>query len=299
MRIVLFGAGGQVGRELSEIAWPKGLALLPFERQTVDITDVAAVWRVISRSRAALAINMAAYTAVDHAETEPQKARMINALGARNVAAACRRANAALVHVSSDYVFSGEKPDAYCEADAVSPINVYGQTKAEGETLIRNELEQHIILRTSWIFGARGQNFVKSMLRLGADRPVLPVVSDQRGCPTAAADIAAAVVAICRRIAGGDHPWGTYHFAGAPATTWDEFATAIFELSAARGGPRSRVEPISTAEYPTLARRPANSALDCSRIASRLGIEAPQWRAGLDAMLSQLLAGPVRQLVAS
>jgi dTDP-4-dehydrorhamnose reductase len=290
MKVLLFGAGGQLGRELCALTWPHGLELVAFDRQGADITDGPALRRLVAGEGARLAINAAAYTAVDRAEAEPERAERVNHVGAANLAGACRAAGAALIHVSTDYVFAGDKSGAYRDDDPVAPVNTYGLSKANGETAIRALIDEHVILRTSWLFGAAGQNFVKTMLRLGAARPLLRIVDDQRGCPTPAAELARAIMAVSAAIAGGAAPWGTYHFAGAAPTTWRGFAEAIFAISGALGGPRAEVEPIATADFPTPARRPQNSALDCARTEAALGIAAPDWRIGLAAMIGQCLA---------
>ena len=195
MKIVVFGAGGQIGREVCRAAWPPGHTILPLDRKAVDITKSAAVGAMLTRETPDLAINLAAYTAVDRAESEPDQAWAVNCAGAAHIAAACGENATPLIHLSTDYVFDGRKTEPYREDDAVGPLGVYGRSKEAGERAVRAALAQHVILRTAWVFGAHGANFVKTMLRLAAERPVLRVVADQRGCPTAAADIAAALMA--------------------------------------------------------------------------------------------------------
>lgn len=292
MRILVFGAAGQIGREVCRAAWPNLYELLAPERRTSDITNPAAVSAVIARQQPDVVINLAAYTAVDRAESRPDIAWAVNCAGAAHIAAVCGEAATPLVHLSTDYVFDGRKPGAYREEDEVNPLGVYGRSKEAGERAVRAAAPRHIILRTSWVYGAHGTNFVKTMLRLGAERHVLHVVADQLGCPTAAADIAAALVAIVQHIEEGKTDWGTFHFAGAGSTSWHEFAEEIVGLTAALdgwpNGSRPRVEPIATAQYPTAARRPMNSVLDCQKIAA-FGISPPAWRSSLSAVVRELL----------
>jgi dTDP-4-dehydrorhamnose reductase len=292
MRILVFGAGGQVGSEVCRISWPASFELQSRDRNTGDITKAAAVSAAVAGQRPDLVINLAAYTAVDRAESEPEAAWAANCAGAANIAAVCGETAIPLIHLSTDYVFDGSKTEPYREEDQVNPLGVYGRSKEAGERAVRAAVAQHVILRTSWVYGAHGTNFVKTMLRLGAERPVLRVVADQHGRPTAAADIAAALVAIARRIQQGGTDWGTFHFAGAGTTTWHGFAEEIFDQATRFGlrpiEARPRVEPITTAEYPTAARRPLNSELDCRKIAERFGILPPPWRTSLTAVVREL-----------
>ncbi|SRR6266851_7137178 len=289
MKILVFGAGGQVGHEVGRAAWPSRYAVLPFDRKAVDITRGTAVRETLRRERPDLVINLAAYTAVDRAENEPGSAWAANCAGAAHLAAACHETPAPLVHLSTDYVFNGRKAGPYQEEDAVDPLGVYGCSKEAGERAVRAALTHHVILRTAWVFGASGANFVKTMLRLAGERPVLRVVADQRGCPTAAADIAAALIAIAGYIERGEARWGTYHFAGDAPISWHGFAEAIFDLAAPRFAPRPKVEPIAADQYPTPAQRPMNSVLDCRRIEDAFGISPPNWRASLAAVIRELL----------
>jgi dTDP-4-dehydrorhamnose reductase len=292
MKILIFGAGGQVGSEVCRATWPSRYVVLPFDRKAVDITKSAVVGEVLRRERADLVINLAAYTAVDRAESEPEAAWAANCAGAAHLAAACEEAAAALLHLSTDYVFNGRKAGPYQEEDAVDPLGVYGRSKEAGERAVRAALAHHVILRTAWVFGASGANFVKTMLRLAGERPVLRVVADQRGCPTAAADIAAALIAITGSVESGDARWGTYHFVGDVPISWHGFAEAIFDLADPRLASRPNVEPIATDQYPTPAQRPMNSVLDCRKIEEIFGISSPSWRASLAAVVRELLDRP-------
>ena len=263
-----------------------------YDRAAVDITAHDAVATALRTNRPDVAINLAAYTAVDRAESDPEAAYEVNCTGAMNLAACCAALGIPLIHLSTDYVFDGETPVAYREADPINPLGVYGVSKAQGERAVRECLHRHIILRTSWVYGAFGLNFVKTMLRLGTERPVLRVVADQHGCPTAAADIAGALIALTQRFAAGDERWGTYHFAGIGATTWHAFAETIFDVAGPYLDRRPRIEAITTAEYPTAARRPRHSVLDCSKIVEVFGIRPAPWRTALVPVIQELLGAP-------
>jgi dTDP-4-dehydrorhamnose reductase len=289
MKILVFGASGQIGREVCRAAWPPRYAILPLDRKAVDITKSAAVSAMLDRETPDLAINLAAFTAVDRAESEPEAAWAVNCAGAAHIAAACDESATPLIHLSTDYVFDGRKSEPYREGDEVGPLGVYGRSKEAGERAVRAAAARHVILRTAWVFGAYGANFVKTMLRLAAQRPVLRVVADQRGCPTAATDIAAALIVIAEHIERSEAKWGTYHFVGAGAASWHGFAEAIFDLAAPQLAARPQVEPISTDQYPTPARRPMNSVLDCRKIAEAFGVRPPPWRVGLASVIREVL----------
>lgn len=298
MRVLVFGAAGQVGREVCRAAWPRSCEVSPLDRSAIDITNAAAVGAVIAQQRPDLVINLAAYTAVDRAESEPETAWAVNCAGAAHIAAACGDTAVPLIHLSTDYVFDGRKADPYREEDAVGPLCVYGCSKEAGERAVRAAVAHHIILRTAWVYGAHGTNFVKTMLRLGAERPLLRVVADQCGCPTAAADIAAALIVIAGHVEAGEARWGTFHFAGAGSVSWHGFANEIFDLAAPRIGAwplgsKPRVERITTDQYPTPARRPMNSVLDCRKITEAFGISPQPWRTSLTAVVRELV-DPVR-----
>jgi dTDP-4-dehydrorhamnose reductase len=290
MKVLVLGAGGQVGRELSRHPWSADTRLIALERSGLDITRRETVSAAITSERPDIVINAAAYTAVDRAESEPDAAWAANCTGPGNIAAACRDAGVPLIHISTDYVFDGTRIGPYREDDPVNPLGVYGTSKEAGERAVREALREHVILRTAWVYSAHGHNFVKTMLRLAADRPVLRVVADQTGSPTGAADIAGAIVRIARQITDGNAAWGTYHFTGAGAVTWHGFAETIFDLASRWRGPPPRVEAITTADYPTPARRPANSVLDCLRITAAFGIEPRPWRTALAEVIEELYA---------
>ncbi len=276
--ILAFGGDGQLGRELAGYARQRGIALRTLNRAEADIADANAVSRAISSASPSIVVNAAAYTKVDRAEAEPEEALRANAAGPGILARACATAHLPLVHISTDYVFDGTKSSAYFEDDPIAPLGVYGRSKAEGETAVRKALEHHVILRTSWLYGAYGTNFLKTVLRLARERDELRIVADQRGCPTGTADIAEAIISIAPRLVQRAPVWGTYHFAGKGVTTWHGFACEIVDAQAKVTQRRPVVTPITTAEYPTSARRPANSELDCLRFAKIFGFTAMDWR---------------------
>lgn len=288
MKLLVLGAGGQVGHELCRRAWPAGHRLAAFGHDRLDITQREAVFAAVARECPDIVVNAAAYTAVDRAESEPEAAWAGNCTGPANLAAACCGAAIPLIHISTDYVFDGSKAGPYREDDPVKPLGVYGKSKEAGERAVREALPRHVILRTAWVYSAHGHNFVKTMLRLGQERPVLRVVADQIGSPTSAADIAAAIGGVVERIAAGETNWGTYHFVGAGAVSWHAFAETIFALAALWRGPPPRVEAIATADYPTPARRPANSVLDCGWISEVFGIVPRPWREALAEVIGEL-----------
>lgn len=282
MKILVPGAGGQIGRELCRLQWPTGYTVAALDHARLDIAECDQVFEAVARERPDIVVNAAAYTAVDRAESERDEAWAANSAGPANLAAACRDAAIPLIHISTDYVFDGSKAGPYCENDAVRPLGVYGATKEAGERAVREALARHVIVRTAWVYAAHGHNFVRTMLRLASERPVLRVVADQVGSPTSTADFAAAIAAIVEQIGGGGSaPWGTYHFAGAGAVSWHGFAEAIFDLAAPWRGAPPLVEAVATADYPTPARRPKNSVLDCSKIIAAFGIAPRPWREAL------------------
>ncbi len=289
MRIIIIGAQGQVGSELARRAPGLGYEALAWDQAELDITDAAAVDRALAASGAAVVINAAAYTAVDKAEQEPERAFAVNRDGPAHLAAACNRLQIPLLHISTDYVYDGRKPGSYIEEDPTAPLGVYGASKLAGDEAVRLLLPRHLILRVSWVFGIDGNNFVKTILRLAREREELRIVADQRGCPTYAGDIADALLNLAGRVSTMDARdlWGTYHYCGEPATTWHGFTEAIVE-EARRYEPLlvKTIVPIATTEYPTPAARPANSVLDCAKLTARLGIQPRPWREGLKTMLA-------------
>lgn len=276
--LLIVGCRGQLGQELVAQARRRDLATIAVDRDVVDITRIEDVRRVVAQTHPRLIVNAAAFTAVDKAESEPEAAEAANVLGPENLARAAAAVDTALLHVSTDYVFDGTKIGAYVEDDPIAPLGVYGRTKAKGEARIRAVAPKHLILRTSWVYGAYGNNFLKTMLRLSRERDELRVVADQRGCATATIDIARAILAVDAGVAGGGAYWGTYHFAGSGVTTWHGFAVEIVEAAARTTGRRVPVRAIDTKDYPTLARRPANSELDSTRFVATFGYRAAPWQ---------------------
>ena len=287
--MLVFGAGGQVGRELVALAAVRGADAIGLTREDADITSAASVANVVDRVKPRLIVNCAAYTAVDRAETEPEVANAVNATGAGVLAQAAADAGIPIIHLSTDYVFDGTKVGAYREDDPIGPMGVYGRTKAEGEARVRRA-PRHVILRTSWVYGIYGSNFLKTMLRLASERDHLRVVADQHGCPTATRDIAGAILVVDRKLAADASLSGTFHFAGHGATTWHAFAEAIVAAQSEQTGKLPAVDPIGTADYPTPARRPANSELDSSLFAQTFGYQAQAWSVRVEEVVKLLLA---------
>lgn len=292
--VLVFGGAGQVGRALTEAAtldWP----VIGLGHGEADITDPGAVEQAIRDHRPSFVINAAAYTAVDKAESEREVCFRVNRDGAGVIARAAAAADVPLLHLSTDYVFDGGKAGPWHEEDSPAPLGVYGASKAAGEDAVRENHPKHVILRTSWVFGAHGANFVKTMLRLAETRSELRIVADQHGKPTDAADIARALLAVAARMKAKppQRPFGTFHFAGKRATTWFGFAQSIFAEAGRRGLRVPELAPITTADYPTPARRPGNSVLDCAKIESVYGVIPRPWAEGLAAVFDRLL-GPAQ-----
>lgn len=285
MRIAVFGGRGQVATEIMR-RLPEGVEVERIDRTRADFSDPDQVREAARALKADAAINAAAYTAVDRAESEPDLAMTVNGASVAALLAGCAEAGVPLVHISSDYVFPGDGDTPYATDAATGPLGAYGASKLRGEkAFARFPDHPAVILRTSWVFSAHGGNFVKTMLRLGSERDRLTIVSDQVGGPTPAAAIADACFAIARGLSRGG-PSGTYHFAGAPDTSWAGFAREIF----ARAGIGCEVVEIPTSEYPTPATRPLNSRLDCASLLRDYRIDRPDWRAGLDNVLKELEA---------
>jgi dTDP-4-dehydrorhamnose reductase len=288
--ILLLGAGGQLGQEIACRAGEFAIRVVAHTRRETDIGEAAMVLHSLETVSPDIVVNAAAYTRVDRAEDEKDEAFRVNAVGPRVLALACAAEGIPLVHISTDYVFDGTKDAPYQEDDAIAPLNVYGASKAAGEDAIRRNCPRHLILRTSWVYGLYGSNFLKLVLRLVNERDGLSMVADQYGCPTATADLAEAVFALAPRLASREVAWGTYHFAGRGATTWYGLAREIVERQARLTGRRIQVAPISSAEYPSRARRPANSRLDCSKFADTFGLRARPWQQRVADIVDSLLA---------
>ncbi|MDR3439722.1 dTDP-4-dehydrorhamnose reductase [Telmatospirillum sp.] len=291
-RILVTGVSGQVGTSLLEVGGAAGMALVAAPRTVLDLAAPETLAAALDALFPDIVINCAAYTAVDRAEQEREQAFTINALAPERIAGWCAAHARPLIHLSTDYVFPGDGTRPYREDDPVGPLSVYGASKLEGERRVRDACPRHVILRTAWVYAVTGKNFVRTMLRLGADRDELAVVADQRGCPTAASSIAAALCRIAARLAAdGDRaPFGTYHYVDRGETSWHGFAERIFDGAARFGRPRPRVRPITTADYPTPARRPAYSVLDTAKIEKTFGIVPPAWQDRLDETLADIVA---------
>lgn len=287
--IVVLGGNGQLGREVVRAAALQATPVKALSHSELDITNGSAVVAAFAELKPDLVINAAAYTKVDLAETNVMEAQRTNETGPGVLARACADARLALLHVSTDYVFDGQKETAYVESDTVCPINVYGRTKAAGEQRVRSTLEHHVILRTSWVYSEFGHNFLKTMLGLAATRDELQVVADQYGAPTSARELANAMLRIAPRLLEEKQVSGTYHFTAQGLTTWHGFATHAFEVLAALTGRKPRVKPIKTADYPTAARRPPNSRLDCTLFANTFGFGARHWSEEVEATTRTLL----------
>ena len=276
MSVFIAGAGGQVGREAAALA-DSGAVVT--SRAELDITDEGAVRAALKAARPDVVLNLAAYTAVDRAEAERDAAFAVNRDGAAILAAAAADVGAAVIYLSTDYVFDGRKVGAYREDDPTCPQGVYGESKAAGEAATAAANSRHLILRTSWVFGRYGGNFVKTMLRLSESRSALSVVDDQRGCPTPADDLARASLHLAQAcLAPGFDAWGVYHYCGYAPVTWCAFAREVF----AAAGRDVAVSAITTAEFGAPAPRPANSVLDCTKTGRTFGLVPADWREGLE-----------------
>lgn len=290
VKVLITGSAGQVGSELVKLA-PADFEVVGYNSSELDITNAQQVQQIVAEQAPALIINTAAYTAVDKAESDAERAYAVNETGVKNLAQAALAIGIPVFHISTDYVFDGTAADPYKETDPVGPTGVYGASKLAGEQVLARSGVKHIILRTSWVFGAEGNNFVKTMLRLGKERDTLGVVADQHGCPTSAASIANVLWQLAQKYtAEGELPWGIYHFSNAPATTWHGFACEIFKQAVEAGFLERApvVNPIKTSDYPTLAKRPAWSVMDCSALENLLVSSVPGWQQELSAVLKQL-----------
>ncbi len=302
MKILLTGgSGGQVGSEFIDLialhnksnessSSSQQIELISLTEQQLDITQQAAVNEKVATYKPDIVVNGAAYTAVDKAEDAQDIAYAVNRDGTTHLANACRQASIPLLHISTDYVFDGEQNTPYIETDIPTPNSVYGKSKWEGEESLRSIHFEHIILRTSWVFSPFGNNFVKTMLRL-ADKQELNVVADQWGAPTSAKSIAQTLLTLCLQYNNEQTlPWGTYHFSGSPHCNWHQFAQKVFESAQTENLIKQNitVNAITTEQYPTRAKRPKNSTLDCNKILSTLGIPTPYWETDLHDMIRQL-----------
>jgi dTDP-4-dehydrorhamnose reductase len=274
-KVLVFGASGQLGQCLKKVCEERGVSGFIYPAETdANILDVEALTKLFDTYKPAYCINCAAYTAVDKAEDDVDMARKINKDGAANLAGMCKKHGTVLVHISTDFVFEGNTPGLLTEDAIAQPINVYGLTKLEGEQDIAAILPQHYIIRTSWLYSEYGNNFVKTMLKLGSEKNELKIIADQVGTPTYAIDLAGAIIAI---VLSGKIDFGTYHYSNEGVTSWYDFAKAIFDIS----GNTINILPIRTSEYPTRAIRPAYSVMDKSKIKNTFSMAIPYWRDSL------------------
>lgn len=288
-RILVTGGDGQVGRELRRAHWPSGLVPHFPDRSALDLCDSASILTCLGSGEWVGVVNCAAYTAVDAAEDDVARAFQINAQGPAVLAEAAAHRDIPIVHLSTDYVFDGTFDRPYRESDPVGPVNVYGASKLAGELAVRAANPRSVVLRTAWVLSAHRTNFLKTMLRLGSTSPRLRVVADQHGNPTAAADIAAAVMVICQQLADDAvAPCGTYHFAGAGDAAWHDVACEVFAAAGRHGQAAPVVEQITSAQFPTRAPRPANSRLDTALITRTFGIRPRHWRDAVHDIVEEL-----------
>lgn len=300
MRIVVTGRLGQIARSLIERGPAFDIEVLTLARPALDLARPSDLTDVLGALRPQAVVSAAAYTAVDQAETDSALAHQINAGGSEALARASARLAIPIVHLSTDYVFDGTLDRPYHEDDAPRPINVYGLSKWRGEQLVAAANPDHAILRTAWVYSPFGKNFMRTMLALAGSRDEIPVVADQRGAPSSALDLAEGIFAILRNLMARPDDAslrGVFHMTGGGETTWAEFATAIFAASAANNGPSSRVRPIASSDYPTAARRPANSRLDNSRLARWHGVRLPPWQDSLPDVARRILTDELREKV--
>ncbi len=285
MRVLVTGSNGQVGRCLfDKLSSMDGVELLAVDRDALDITDKGAVFNKVRKFKPTIIINAAAHTAVDKAETEVALSYAINTDGPKYIAEAAQEVGAAILHISTDYVFEGNKEREYVESDATNPQGVYGASKLAGETAVAKACKRHIILRTAWVFGEQGNNFVKTMLRLAKTRDELSIVGDQFGGPTYAGDIAETLITIAAKISKGEPVnYGVYHYSGLPHVSWYQFADAIFDSAIEQGVlvNKPKLTSITTAQYPTLAKRPSNSRMSTSKVTSAFEVNASDWISAL------------------
>ncbi len=289
MRILITGARGQLGYEVVEAVFDNGFEAVGLPHRGLDITQADIVDRTIEDNRPDLVVNCAAYTAVDRAEKEIEAALAVNRDGPANLAIACSRLSVPLIHISTDYVFDGTQADPYRETDPVRPINAYGASKLAGEQEIQKKTRRFIILRTAWVFGIHGHNFVKTILKLSMERETLRVVDDQIGSPTFAGHLADAITRIAVHYhRERDIPWGIYHFGGQPPTNWYGFAAHTISVAREMGIPLKlkHLEAIPASEYPLPAKRAANSQLNCQKIEKAFGLESSRWQIGVEAVVA-------------
>ncbi|RYD23922.1 MAG: dTDP-4-dehydrorhamnose reductase [Lysobacteraceae bacterium] len=297
-RILVTGGNGQLGTELKRYTWPEGWAVTAIDIDELDLRDTVAITALVASQPWSAVISAGAYTAVDKAESDVVTAWAVNAMAPAAFAEGCAKAGIPIIQVSTDYVFDGVRYGAWEVTDPVAPLCVYGASKLGGELAVRTSGARYAIVRTAWVVSAHGNNFIKTMLRVGATNSTLRVVDDQHGSPTSATDLAAALAKITMRLVEDPAaPTGTYHFSNAGAVTWAGFAREIFAQSAARGGASAEVQGITTSEYPTPATRPANSLLSHDAIIGDYGIYPPAWQTALGNILDELLGASTKEIL--
>ncbi|WP_018147479.1 dTDP-4-dehydrorhamnose reductase [Henriciella marina] len=290
-KILVCGSQGQVAQALAESHLPDDISLTARGRPDLDLLDAASIRQSLTDIQPDLVVNAAAYTAVDQAETEIEAAHALNAAAPGELARQTAALGVPLIHLSTDYVFDGSKDAPYTEEDPVNPLGVYGRTKREGEIAVIEANPNSIVMRTAWVYSPFGKNFCKTMLRVSEQRDALGVVMNQLGNPTAAHDIASAIIAVSKTILVERQPvqHSIYHLSGTGEASWADFASAIFEHSASIGGPTAKVKRITSAEFPTPVKRPSNSRLDCRKLEQAYGIEMPHWRESMRACVNRLV----------
>ena len=291
MRIAVTGTRGQVARSLVEETSGTDVDVIVLGRPVLDLTDPHTIDAAIGANTADVLVSAAAYTDVNKAESEPGLADLVNAQAPGLLATRANNLGIPIIHLSTDYVFDGEKSGPYCETDPIRPLGAYGRSKAKGEHAVAAAHPRHVILRTCWVYSPFNRNFVRTMLEFARRQQEIRVVSDQVGNPTAAADVAAGILVVARHLieGQGDERYGTFHMASAGSASWAEFAAAILAAAATRGGPSAQVVPITSTQYRSPAKRPMNSRLDCAKIAKVHGIRLPDWRASLGSCVHRIL----------
>jgi dTDP-4-dehydrorhamnose reductase len=292
MKMLITGSEGQLGWELLRQAGSFNMEAVGLDLPFLDITSESGITSALNEHRPDIIINSAAYTNVERAEDDEKACFAVNESGPEKLASVCRSAGIPMIHISTDYVFDGTNKIPYSENDPISPVSVYGRSKADGEKRVRNILENHIILRTSWLYGVHGHNFVKTVLKLGLEKEVIGIVADQLGSPTSAADLAETILIISGRIMNkSETEYGTYHYCGEGITSWHGFAEKIIETAKLYSPVTTKhVKPLTTNDYPTKAKRPLFSALDCALIQKRFGIIPKPWGKSLEAVIGRIFS---------
>jgi dTDP-4-dehydrorhamnose reductase len=294
MRVLITGSHGQVAQTVAQVAASRTeVSALAMGRPALDLCSVPSIRRALFEISPDIVINTAAYTDVDNAEREPQRAFELNADGAAAIAAEAAQAKVPIIHLSTDYVFDGTKPAPYTEEDEPAPATVYGLSKLQGEAAVASANPMHVILRTAWIYSPDGRNFVTKMIQQARESPVIEVVDDQTGSPTYARHLADVILSIAAQVVSGPaaSAWGVYHAAGSGGVSWCGLAREVFAVSSKLGGPAAQIVPINSSQYPTVAARPQNAQLDCDKLGRTFGLQLPEWRDGVNDCLQRLLTG--------